>query len=529
MNINQIIKKATLSFYINFLREIEDYSKKPIEIQSKVLNNLVKCGRETFYGKKHHFEQINSYKDFQNNVPIVRYNDIVEYINRIRKGENYILWNQKVKWFAKSSGTSSDKSKFIPITPDSLYINHFGGMKRMIVNYAANNPKTKIFTTKALTLGGSVQADTISSTTKSYCGDLSAVMLYNSPFYAELIRTPKKSTALTAEFDKKVELICNESTKQDVSNFSGVPSWNLILLNKILEYTKKDNINEIWPNLELFMHGGTSFNQYRELYKKIIPSDGMHYIENYNASEGYFAFQNQEDHRDMLLTLNNGVFYEFVPFKNLEEAMSGNNSNVTNLEGVKPNIDYAIIISTCGGLWRYLIEDLVRFTSINPYKIIITGRTKMYINAFGEELMTDNAEKALLNASMKMGVNIVEFTVAPQFMEIEDGGGIKKGRHIWAIEFKNQEFQKGSPAYDQKKLEDFSILLDKELANINSDYEAKRKNDFTMQSLKIEPLKEGAFLKWMKSRGKVGGQNKVPRLWQDMTYIEQLIDINRSL
>lgn len=530
-----IINAILTNWYKGYLDEIEQSRANPFPFQHSVFDYLIKCGARSRFGAEHGFSGIRNLREFQKAVPVVRYDDIVPYVNRIRQGEKNVLWNQPVRWFAKSSGTSSDKSKYIPVTPDSLKITHFGGMKRMLVNYVHLNPDSRIFCGKALTLGGSVTPDELGGIhghpSKSYCGDLSAVMLSNSPMLVELVRTPKKSTALTEDFARKVDMICRESTKKNVTNFSGVPSWNLFLMNKILEYTGKDNLLEVWPELELFMHGGVSFERYRPMFECLIPSASMHYLENYNASEGYFAFQDylheSDSQKGMLLTVNNGVFYEFVPFTHLEEALAGDNSEVVPLEGVKTGVDYAIIISTCGGLWRYLPEDCVRFTSVAPYRIIISGRTKLFINAFGEEIMIDNVEKALDSACRICRCSVSEFTVAPEFMKIEDSGSdasnrFSKGYHIWAMEFSSS----GADSVPTGDFSDrFAEVLDSELRKVNSDYDAKRNNNITMLPLRIIPLKEGTFMKWMESRGKVGGQNKVPRLWKDRTFIDQLVEI----
>jgi len=525
----RLINKAVLAWGKGYLKEIEKSRTHAPELQNQVFRHLVECGRQTLFGKERDFSNIQSLSDFQSRVKLSKYDDMVPYINRIRKGEDYVLWNQKVRWFAKSSGTSSDKSKFIPITAESLYGTHFKGMKMMLMNYAHLNPDTRVFSSCALTLGGSVAPDNLAVENKGskiFDGDLSAVMLSNSPAAVELLRTPSKKTSLVADFATKVDLICKESVKKNVSNFSGVPSWNLVLMNKILEYTGKSNLLEVWPNMELFMHGGISFEPYREIYRKLIPSDNMHYLENYNASEGYFAFQDTlEDGKGMLLTVNNGIFYEFIPFSKFDEALQGDNSSIVPLEGVKTGIDYAIVISTVGGLWRYMPEDLVRFTSTNPYRLIVSGRTKMFINAFGEELMINNAEQAMAAASEKAGLEITDYTAAPCFMDVkeeEKKSGLVQGYHLWAIEFKDSLRNPESPEFSQEAVDEFAKILDKEIQKVNSDYEAKRSPGSTMQNLKILPLAPGTFYKWMDSRGKIGGQNKVPRLWKDLKYIEQL-------
>lgn len=530
----RLVNGAALSFGKRFLKDVERSKSHAPQLQHNLFNHLISCGKETKYGAEKHFSAIKDYEDFRRMVPLCRYNDFVPYIERLRRGEEYVLWNQKVRWFAKSSGTSSDKSKYIPITPDSLYINHFGGMKRMLFNYVSLHPDSLLFTTKALTLGGSVQPDSLAQNGLNiFNGDLSAVMLKNSPKMAELVRTPSQKTALIAEFEKKVNLICKECTTQNVSNFSGVPSWNLVLMNKVLEYTQKSNLLEVWPNLELFMHGGISFAPYRETYKKLIPTENMHYLENYNASEGYFAFQDEfpkdsladNSQAQMLLTVNNGIFYEFIPFKEMTNDNETDALKSVPLEGVKIGIDYAIVITTCGGLWRYMPEDCVRFTSVNPYRIVVSGRTKLYINAFGEELMIDNAERALQTTCKKFNLQVTDFTVAPEFMDISGNGGLQQGCHIWAIEFSDSQRNPGSPTFDSAAVEEFADTLDRELTAINSDYEAKRSPGSTMQRLKILPLAPGSFLKWMEQRGKLGGQNKVPRLWKDQTFINQLKEI----
>lgn len=524
--LDKILRSLLLKGSASRLKAVEKCRRKPIESQQEVFAHILECASETSFGKEKGLSKTHTIKEFQQSVPIYNYNSFQPYIDRLRKGEDYVLWNQKVRWFARSSGTSSDKSKYIPVTPESLETTHFGGMKMMLLNYMEQNPLTKIPTTKALTLGGSIICTHEHLKKGIYSGDLSAVMLQHTPKIAELVRTPSKKVALIAEFDKKVELIAKESTKQNVSNFSGVPSWNLVMLNRILEYTGKTNLLEVWPNLEVFFHGGTNFLPYKELYEKLIPSSAMRYVENYNASEGYFAFQDElERGKGMLLCTTNGIFYEFIPFKNLDEALAGDNSKVVPLEGVATDVDYAIVITTVGGLYRYMPEDLVRFVSTDPYRIVISGRTKLYINAFGEELMTENAERAISQACKKTNVQITEFSVAPEFMGYNADGKFRKGRHIWAIEFQTKELQKGSPEFNAQKLQEFTTLLDHELTLVNSDYEAKRSKSTTLQELKIESLKEGTFMKWMESRGKVGGQNKVPRLWRDKTYVNQLLEL----
>ena len=382
----------------------------------------------------------------------------------------------------------------------------------MMANYIHNNPNSRIFHGKALTLGGSVTPD---RSGKIYMGDLSALLLKNSPAIVELIRTPSRKTALIGNFEEKLHAICKESSGENVTNFSGVPSWNLMLLNKILEYTGKRDIGQVWPNMELFMHGGTGFEPYRALFQKLIPTQGMHYLENYNASEGYFAFQDDESQNGMLLTVNNGIFYEFIPMDILDDVLSGKITEIPTLAEVKTGVNYAMVISTIGGLWRYLIGDCVQFVSTYPHRITITGRTQLCINAFGEELMISNAEQALAMACMECHCAAAEFTVAPVFMQLDENAQTSKGYHRWAIEF-------STPPADPAE---FAAVLDKHLTCVNSDYEAKRTGNATMQQLELKILETGTFLKWMRQKGKVGGQNKVPRLHKDSQFIDQLLQI----
>ncbi|MBR7156933.1 MAG: GH3 auxin-responsive promoter family protein [Bacteroidales bacterium] len=508
------------------IKEIKMSHLRPFDYQIDWFNRLTWAGAETAFGKEHNFSNFcvpgagvdsalskkgfsHRLKSFQNQVPIRDYDAFVPYIDRVRRGEQYVLWNQNVEWFAKSSGTSSDRSKFIPITPDSLKINHYGGFRRMLSWYVSQNPSTKIFNGKALTLGGSVKPDEMGSGGTVY-GDLSAVLLKNSSALVELFRTPERDVALMSDFNEKVMKICEESCSQNVTNFSGVPSWNLVLMQKVLEYTGKKDIREVWPSMELFMHGGIGFEPYREEYRKIIPGDGMNYLENYNASEGYFAFQDDLSINSMLLTVNNGVFYEFIPMSMLDDVLSGKVKEIPTLSDVQTGVTYAMVITTCGGLWRYLIGDCVEFDSLYPHRIRVTGRTQLFINAFGEELMISNAENALSQTCKECNCSVSEFTVAPVFMELG-----RKGYHKWAIEFSN-------PPAD---LEYFANLLDRNVAHYNSDYAAKRLGSATMERLQIVSLEHGTFYKWMQSRNKTGGQNKVPRLYGNLKFIEELSDI----
>lgn len=503
------LNRALLTWFRPLLAALEECRRHPEQVQENTFRQLAAGGTGTAFGREHGFSRNMDYAAFRRLVPVREYDNLRPYIDRARSGEDSVLWNEPVRWFAKSSGTSSDKSKFIPVTPDNLKRCHYRGFRLMLASYLQNNPDSRIMLGKALTLGGSVAPDALGRE-HIFSGDLSAILLKNSPFAAELLRVPARKTALIADFSEKVERICRECSRADVTNFSGVPSWNLILMNRILEYNQVRTLPEIWPNLELFMHGGISFEPYREQFRKIIPSDRMHYLENYNASEGYFAFQDEPGDRGMLLTLDNGVFYEFIPLDELDRALGGDSSAAVPLEGVRTGIPYALVITTNSGLWRYLIGDCIEFTSIRPYKIVITGRTKLFINAFGEELMIGNAERALADACRQCGATVADYTVAPVFME-----GSGKGAHEWAVEFSHTP-----EGFDP---EHFADLLDAALCRQNSDYEAKRTANATMERLRLRQVPAGTFLQWMQLRGKAGGQHKVPRLFRDRRYLEDIL------
>lgn len=506
-----LTSKIFYQFSKGRLSRLDKSRVAPENFQARWFTDLISAGRETAFGKEHKFDQIKCPGDYQKLVPLREYDALEPYIERLRAGEDYVLWNTKVKWFAKSSGTSSSKSKFIPITEQSLKQCHFEGMLTLLANYLDQTPCSKLFDGKSLTLGGSTTIDE-KGRGKSQYGDLSAILLKNSPHWAELTRVPRSSIALIADFEEKIEKICHCVSNQNVTSFSGVPSWNLVLMNKILEFTGKTDLTQIWPNLELFMHGGINFEPYRDSYKRIISSPLMNYRENYNASEGYFAFQDDPADESLLLLVNNGIFYEFIPMEKLSDALNGSYTAFETIESVRTGVNYAIVLTTNGGLWRYLIGDCVSFTSLKPHKILITGRTQLFINAFGEELMVNNAERALAKACEEDGsVTVSNYTVAPLFME-----GNQKGSHQWVVEF-------SEPPLD---IEKFADLLDKNICLLNSDYEAKRSKNATMKRLTITSVGKGVFYRWMSDRGKLGGQNKVPRLYSKRIFVEQLLAID---
>jgi hypothetical protein len=478
--------------------------KYPVDVQQEVFSKLIEQALRTTWGIQYGYDSISSIKEFQSRVPISTYEDIKPYINRLRDGEQNLLWPTEIKWFAKSSGTTSDKSKFIPVSQEALEDCHFRGGKDVIAFYTKQRPDHGILKGKGLTLGGSAEVNKFSN--QSYFGDLSAVIISNLPFWAQFIRTPAAEIALIPDFEEKLAKITRHTVNENVTSIAGVPSWNLVLLRAVLDYTGKNNILEVWPNLELFTHGGISFTPYRESFKKLIPSDKMNYLETYNASEGFFGIQDDLERDDMLLMLDLGVFYEFIPVDRLDEP----NPPIYTVGDVTPGTNYAMIITTNGGLWRYMIGDTVVFTSLYPHRIKISGRTKYYINAFGEEMILENAEKALMAACNQTGAVIKEYTAGPLFMSDNS-----KGAHEWMIEFE-------SPPC---KLDQFTEVLDITLKSLNSDYEAKRYKNLTLQLPKVVSLQPGTFYRWMQQRGKLGGQNKIPRLANDRKYLDELSDI----
>lgn len=485
----------------NRIRQIEYFKKDPVKVQNELLLKIIAHAANTEWGIKYSYSTVRSVKDYQSRVPVRTYDEYFPYIERMLNGENNLTWPGEIKWFAKSSGTTSSKSKFIPISKESLWECHYQAAKDILTIYTMNNPDTGIFSGKALTLGGSNKINQASK--KSIYGDLSAVLIWNSPFYAELIRTPRQEIALIEDFEKKLDLITKTTVNQNVTSLSGVPSWYLTLIKHILAYTGKSNLLEVWPNLEVFFHGGISFTPYREIYKKLIPGNQMHYMETYNASEGFFGIQDDPERSDMLLMLDYGIFYEFLPM----EMLNSCDGNLLTLDEVETGVNYAIIISTNGGLWRYLIGDTIIFTSTDPFRFRITGRTRHYINAFGEEVIVENADRALEAACQGTGATINDYTAGPVYM-----GESSKGSHEWMIEFEKEP----------DDLNEFTILLDEKLKQINSDYEAKRYKDINLTKPIVTAVPVGTFSKWLKSNNKLGGQNKVPRLSNTREYLDQI-------
>ena len=484
--------------------QIDFFIKYPVEVQYELLGKLLYTAKETEIGKKFRFDKINNYKDFAKRVPIRKYESIQDEIERARKGETNIFWPTKIKWFAKSSGTTSSKSKFIPVSSEALYDCHYKAVKDMLSIYVCNNEDTQMFAGKSLRLGGSSE---IYQENGTIYGDLSAIIIQNLPLWAEFSSAPSKEVALMSDWETKMDRIIDETINEDITSLAGVPSWMLVLLNKVLERSGKDNILQVWPNLEVYFHGGVNFSPYREQYKKLIPKKDFKYYETYNASEGFFAIQDQNFSKELLLMLDYGIFYEFIPMDQFKDE----NSLAIPLEEVKLNTNYAMVITTNAGLWRYLIGDTVEFTSLKPYRIKITGRTKYFINAFGEEIILDNVEKALELATKKTNSVIKEYTVAPVFMKDN-----KKGKHQWVIEFEKEP----------KDLNFFTEVLDNALKAINSDYEAKRYLNITLDLPEIIKAKNGVFYQWLKNKNKLGGQHKIPRLSNDRKFIGEILDMN---
>jgi len=483
--------------------QIELFLKYPIDVQQELLLKLLNTAKKTEFGKKHGFSFIQNYEEFANTVPIQQYESIEPLIERCRKGEQNLFWPTTIKWFAKSSGTTNAKSKFIPVSNEALEYCHLKAGKDMLCLYINNNEKTQLFTGKGLRLGGSSE---VYQDNNSYFGDLSAIITENLPFWIDYSSAPSQEVALMAEWETKMEAIINETINENITSLVGVPSWMLVLLNKVLEKTGKDHILEVWPNLEVYFHGGVNFNPYREQYKKLIPKKDFKYFETYNASEGFFAIQDRNGSKELLLMLDYGIFYEFIPM----HSYDGENSKAIPLSEVKKEINYAIIITTNGGLWRYLIGDTVKFTSTNPYRIKITGRTKHHINVFGEELIIENAEEGLRLACEKTNASIIDYTVGPIFMD-----GTKNGGHEWIIEFNKAP---SNLAY-------FTELLDNALKSINSDYEAKRYHNMTLAVPKIHQARKNLFYDWLKEKGKLGGQHKVPRLSNTRWFVDELLKL----
>lgn len=485
--------------------QIELFMKYPVEVQDEVFKKLIYAAKDTEWGRKYDFRGIKSQAEFKSRVPLSDYEAIKPLINRLRKGEQNILWNTEIKLFAKSSGTSGDKSKFIPVSQEALEECHYKGGKDMLSIYCNNNPSTRMFDGKGLAMGGSHKITEINNEIY-YDGDLSALIVQNLPTWAEFIRVPKRSVALMDEWEAKIEKMATSTIQHNVTNILGVPSWTLLLIRRILEITGKSNLMEVWPNLEVFFHGGVSFTPYREQYQSLIPAVNMRYMETYTASEGFFGLQDRSDSDELLLMLDYGIYYEFLPPERINDA----NPMTLSLAEAMLNTNYALIISTNAGLWRYVIGDTVMITSRNPYRIKITGRTKNFINAVGEELIIDNAIKALEIACNKCNAVVSEFTAAPIYFTTE-----KNAAHEWIIEFDTEP----------ENLEYFAETLDNALKSLNSDYEAKRYHNMVLRAPLIRKVPKKTFYNWLKMKNKLGGQHKVPKLYNSRKFVDEILDL----
>lgn len=486
------------------MHQIELFMKYPIEVQNEWFDDLINDAKNTEWGKQYDYKNIRSVDQFKERVPVQDYDDIKDYVSRLMKGEQNLLWPTETKWFAKSSGTTSDKSKFIPVTREALEECHYKGGKDMLSIYCSNIEDTEIFTGKTLVMGGSSQS--IDPSIDSYHGDLSSIIIRNLPFWAEMRRTPELEIALMTDFEEKLAKMAKICSNDNVTSLSGVPSWMLILLNKILSHSNKKDISEIWPNLEVFFHGGVAFTPYREQFKTIISSSKMHYMETYNASEGFFGIEDLSQPGELLLMLDYGIYYEFAP----SEEWDKEHPKTLSLDEIELNTNYAIIISTNGGLWRYKIGDTIQFTSKYPFRVKVSGRTKHFINAFGEEVIIDNAEQALKFACDQTEASIEEYTAAPVYLTNK-----KAGRHQWVVEFSNTP----------NSLDSFSKAFDEKLKSINTDYQAKRNGNMALEFPEFIVVPKGTFYNWMKNRNKLGGQNKVPRLSNDRKYVEEIMNL----
>ncbi|MBA3828022.1 MAG: GH3 auxin-responsive promoter family protein [Taibaiella sp.] len=502
-----IISPALKGFMKLRQSAIDNFMLNPLDTQRQVFNKLVGSAQFTEYGKKHGFEKLNTIAEFRKNVPINDYDTMKPYIQAIMEGRQNVLWPSPITWFAKSSGTTSDKSKFIPVSKESLDDNHFKAGKDVLTLYLRQFPQSSMVWGKCLMMGGSHQVNQLNA--DSFFGDLSAVMLQNMPWMGQLVRTPELSIALMDEWEEKIEMIARTTIHENVTYIAGVPTWTIVLIKRLFEIAGTDNLLDIWPDLELYIHGGVSFMPYRKQFEQYIPSAGMHYMETYNASEGFFAAQDRVGSDGMLLFLNHGIFYEFMP---MEEYGKPEPETLT-LKEVELNKNYALVISTNGGLWRYLVGDTIQFTSLNPYRIKVSGRLKHFINAFGEEVIVDNTDHAITIACAQTGAIVNDYTAAPVYMT-----GQTNGAHEWIIEFEKLPCP----------LDVFVKALDKALQAENSDYEAKRHKDIALRMPIVHAMPKDGFNKWLKDKGKLGGQHKVPRLSNERKYLEEILPYTKG-
>ncbi|MCP4441698.1 MAG: GH3 auxin-responsive promoter family protein [Aureispira sp.] len=489
----------------SYVKHILHYMEMPMPVQERLLTHLLKRAKGTTWGKQYDYHSIQNIETFQERVPVSTYEDLKPYVQQMMQGEANVLWPGKFSWFSKSSGTTNDKSKYIPVSKENLAQCHIKGPRDVMAIWYYSNPNTQLFANgKGLVMGGTHQL--IDAEKNIRAGDISGIMLQTMPFYAKYFHTPDVATALMPDWEAKIEKMVHQVIKENVTNINGVPTWTMVLLKRILEVTGKDNILEVFPDFEYYGHGGVSFEPYREQFKRFFPAEHIQYRNMYNASEGFFATQFAKEDDGMLLLLDNGIFYEFVPVEELKQEQP----KALTVEEVVLDTNYAMIISTNAGLWRYNTGDTVQFTSLYPHKIQITGRTKHFINVFGEEVMVANTDKALAQTCMETDAKVCEYTVAPRYLSLE-----QKGRHEWAIEFEKAPLN----------LNTFAQLLDQNLQKLNSDYEAKRYKDIALENLVVHQVSRGTFHKWLRQKGKYGGQSKVPRLFNKRTYLDEILKV----
>lgn len=489
------------------LGQIDYFRHHPIKVQEDTFQSLIEASRKTEFGKQFQFDRIKSYQDFENLVPLFDYEAFKPYIEKTMTGKQNVIWPTEIEWFAKSSGTTSSRSKYIPVSEESLEECHYKGGKDMVSLYVSNFPDTKLFTGKSLSIGGTLEKNPLNPQGTARAGDVSAVIMQNLPIWAQFARTPSLETALMGEWEAKIDKMARETMNENVTSIAGVPTWTIVLLQRILELKKAKHILEVWPNLEVFFHGAVAFGPYRNLFKELIPSEKMRYMETYNASEGFFGIQDQPHSDELLLLLDYGIFYEFIPMEEWDKE----NPKVIPLSDVEVGKNYAILITTNGGLWRYKIGDTVKFTSTQPYRFRISGRTKHFINAFGEEVIVENAEVAIEFACEQTGAMISNFTAAPVYFEDSQS----KGAHEWVVEFQKEP----------ESLEQFAKLMDQKLREVNSDYDAKRHKDLALRQLMLHAAPHGLFEAWLGKKGKLGGQHKVPRLSNSREYIDEILEM----
>jgi len=502
-----IISPALKGFMKLRQSAIDNFVLNPIDTQQQVFNDLISSAQYTEYGKLYGFDRYNSIADFKKNVPINDYDSLKPYIQRILEGEQNLLWPSQISWFAKSSGTTSDKSKFIPISKESLDDNHFKAGKDTLALYLKQFPQSGVMSGKCLVIGGSHQINQLNE--ESFYGDLSAVMLQNMPLAGQLVRTPDLSIALMDEWEEKIEMMAQTTIHENVSYIAGVPTWTIVLIKRLFEIAGTNDLHDIWPDLELYLHGGVSFKPYREQFKQFFPKRGINFQETYNASEGFFAAQDDLQNEGLLLFLNHGIFYEFMPM----EEYGKEDAKTLSLKEVELHKNYALIISTNCGLWRYAVGDTIQFTSLAPYRIKVSGRLKHFINAFGEELIIDNSDFAITKACKETGAVVNDYTAAPVYMT-----GTENGAHEWIIEFEKLPVP----------LDTFTQLMDKALQEANSDYEAKRHKNIALRMPIVHQMPVNGFKQWLKDKGKLGGQHKVPRLSNDRNYLEEMLPYTKG-